>query len=218
MTPEKFAKEMAAELSARNADIPFDTLLHLVQKTEPPDGSKINPKQMVDLFFQLQLVSSLTAAEWETATDPAPMLIRVRFQKLAKEFTQFGCACCRRVWDLLPPEYQHFLETIEQFLRDNFTREDPETLFIVDSPRRLEWEELFQVDDSLLEGMEEPVQNAAGAVYDLFEPGYHAAVAASLGAAEARASGVEGPAYVAERAAQADLLRAMLGNPLHRAE
>jgi hypothetical protein len=216
MTPEEFAQEMAAELSARNADIPSKVILHLVKKTSPPGGSKISPKQTVDLFSQLRMVTSLTAAEWETATDPEPMLIRVRFLKLNREFTQFGCACCRRVWDLLPPEYQKFLEAVEQFLRDNFNREEPETLFIIDSPRRLEWEELFKVDDSLLEEMEEPVRNAAGAVYDLFEPGYHAAVAASLGAAEARAGGTEGPAYVAERAAQADLLRAMLGNPLHR--
>jgi hypothetical protein len=117
---------------------------------------------------------------------------------------------------LLPREYQQFLEAIEQFLRDNFTREEPETLFVIDSPRRLEWEELFHVDDSPLGEMEEPIQSAAGAVYDLFEPGYHAAFAASLGAAEARAGGPDGPAYVAERAAQADLLRAMLGNPLHQ--
>jgi hypothetical protein len=216
MTPEEFAQEMAAELSARNADIPFEVILHLVKKTSPPGGSKTSPKQTVDLFFQLQMVTSLTAAEWETATDPAPMLIRVRFLKLAREFTQFGCACCRRVWDLLPPEYQEFLEAVEQFLQDNFNREEPETLFIIDSPRRLEWEGLFNVDDSLLEEMDEPVQHAAGAVYDLFEPGYYAAVAVSLGAAEARAGGTEGPAYVAERAAQAELLRAMLGNPLHR--
>ena len=216
MTPEEFASAMAAELSARNADIPFEVILHLVKKTEPPGGSKISPKQTVDLFFQLQLVTALTETEWETATDPAPMLIRVRFLKLDRELTQFGCACCRRVWDVLPPEYQKLLETIEQFLRDYFNREEPKTLFTIDSPRRLEWEDLFRVDDSLLEEMEEPVRSAARAVYDLFEPGYAAALGGSLGAAEARASDTEGSAYVAERAAQADLLRAMIGNPLKR--
>lgn len=216
MTPEEFASAMAGELSARNADIPLEVILHLVKKTEPSGGSKISPKQMVELFFQLQLVASLTAAEWETATDPAQMLIQVRFLKLDRDLTRFGCACCRRVWDLLPPEYQRLLALIEQFLRDNFSREEPETLFRIDSPRRLEWEDLFRVDASLLEEMEEPVRNAAHAVYDLFEPGYAAALGGSLGAAEARAGGTEGPAYVAERASQADLLRAMIGNPLQR--
>jgi hypothetical protein len=216
MTHEEYAQDMAAELSARNADIPFELILHLLKKTAPAGGWKISPKQTVDLFFQLQMVTSLSAAEWETATDPAPMLIRVRFLKLDPEFTEFACACCRRVWDLLPPDYQKFLEAVEQFLRDNSHREEPETLFNIDSPRRLEWEAMFNVDDSLLEEMEGPVQHAAGAVYDLFEPGYAAAVAASLGAAEARAGGTEGPEYVAERAAQAELLRAMVENPLDR--
>jgi hypothetical protein len=216
MTPEEFASAIAAELSARDADIPFEVILHLVKKTAPPGGSKINPQQTVDLFFQLRLATTLTAAEWETATDPAPMLIRVRFLKLDRELTQFGCACCRRVWDLLPPEYQKLLGTIEQFLRDTFNREEPEALFLIDSPRRLEWEDLFRVDDSLLEQMEEPVRNAAHAVYDLFEPGYAAALGGSLGAAGARAGGADGSAYVSERAAQADLLRAMIGNPLKR--
>src|SRR5262245_8948644 len=106
MTTEEFAQEMAAELSVRNANIPFEVILHLVKTTSPPGGSKISPKQTADLFFQLHIVTSLTAAQWETATDPAPMLIRVRFLNLDRELTQFGCACCRRVWDLLPPEYQ----------------------------------------------------------------------------------------------------------------
>lgn len=214
MTAEEFAREMAAELSARNAGIPFEVLLHLDRKTSPPGGSKISPKQTVDLFFQLQLVTSLTAAEWETAADPAAMLTRVRFQERDREFTQFGCACCRRVWDLLPPEFQQLLETVERFLRDNDQRPEPESLFVIDSPRRLEWEDLFDVEGSLLEESDEPDQTAARAVYDLFEPGYAAALAGSYGAAKARGGGTERPLYAAERAAQADLLRGLLGNPL----
>jgi len=57
-------------------------------------------------------------------------------------------------------------------------------------------------------------RSAADAVGELFEPGFDAAFAGSLCAAEARAGGTEGPAYAAERAAQAALLRELLGNPL----
>ena len=43
MTPEGYAAEMAVELAARNADMPFDAVLMLVQKTWPPGGPSISP-------------------------------------------------------------------------------------------------------------------------------------------------------------------------------
>lgn len=64
-------------------------------------------------------------------------------------------------------------------------------------------------------GLTNEARNAAEAAGELFEWGFHAAVGASLQAAAARAGGVtEGPAYAAERVAQAALLRGLLGNPL----
>ena len=94
MTPEEYA---AVELAARNADIPFDAFLMLVQKTGPPGGPKITPRQTADLWFQMQFVVSMTAAEWETACDPSPMLNRVRFHVSNEKFTRFACECCRRI-------------------------------------------------------------------------------------------------------------------------
>jgi hypothetical protein len=77
-------------------------------------------------------------------------------------------------------------------------------------------DECFDVlTEAFMEGLSGAARSAADAVGELFELGFHAAFAVSLHGAEARAGGAtEGPAYAAERAAQAALLRQMLGNPL----
>jgi hypothetical protein len=65
-----------------------------------------------------------------------------------------------------------------------------------------------------MESLSGAAWSAADAVGELFELGFDA-FDASLGAAKARAGGTaEGPAYTAERAAQAALLRELVGNPL----
>jgi hypothetical protein len=200
MTPEEFAGEVAAELAARNADMPHDAVLMLVQKTWPAGGPKIGPRETVDSWFQVGIAAPLTAAEWDAAADPAPMLRRVRFRGLTREFTLFGCGCCRRVWDLLLDEYRRAVEATERFARGEIGR--------------AEWEAAFEVPQARMAGLVGPAREAAGAVLDLDEPGYYAAANPSLRAAEARAGSPDGPSYLAQRAAQADLLRSILGNPL----
>jgi len=64
MSLEEYAAEVAAELRARDADIPFDALLRFGQKTWPPGGPKITPRQMVDVWFQMRVVGPMTAAGW----------------------------------------------------------------------------------------------------------------------------------------------------------
>ena len=194
--------EVAVELSARNADMPPDAVLMLVQKTWPPGGPRIGSRQTVDGWFQVHFAAPLTAAGWDAACDPAPMLSRVRFCEFTRELTLFGCVCCRRVWDLLPGgEFRRIVEATEGFLQGRVSREEREAAFEVP-------------DSSRLASLPEVALSAAGAVMDLYELGYYAAANASLGAAAARAGGSRGPAYTAERAAQAALLRERLGNPL----
>jgi hypothetical protein len=207
MTSEEYAAEVAVELAARDADIPFEMLLHILRKTEPPGGSKITPRQMADVLFQTHVVASMTAAGWETATDPSPMLARVRFHVPSETFTRFACACCRRVWDAMPGDgVRRIVEATEAVLRGELGRDERDELFDV-------------LTESFLESLSGAARGAADAAGELFELGFHAALASSLGAAEARAGGAtEGPAYAAERAAQADLLRELVGNPLRRGE
>lgn len=61
-------------------------------------------------------------------------------------------------------------------------------------------------------------RSAGESAGELFDLGFHAAFAVSPHAAEARAGGAtDGPEYATERAGQAALLRAMVGNPLQGA-
>lgn len=203
MTLGEYAAEVAAELAARNADVPFDAVLMLAQKTWPPGGPKITPRQTVDVWFQMRVVVSMTAEEWETATDPEPMLYRVRFHVSNQKFTRFACKCCRRIWDLIPgDDVRRIVEATEELLQDKLSQEERDEFFAV-------------LDEARMQSLSGTAWSAADAVGELFELGFYAAFSASLGAAEARAGGTrEGPAHTAERAAQAALLRELLGNPL----
>jgi hypothetical protein len=203
MTPEEYAAEVAVELAARNADIPFGAVLMLVQKTWPPGGPKITPRQMADVWFQMRVVVSMTAAEWETAYDPETMLKRVRFHVPNETFTRFACACCRRIWDLMPgDDVRRIVEATEDVLQDKLSRDERDEFFVV-------------LTESFKESLSGAARGAADAAGELFELGFYAALLVSPHAAEARADGVtEGPAYAAERAAQAALLRELVGNPL----
>ena len=46
----------------------------------------------------------MTESEWFACTDPQPMLEFLQDQASNRKFRLFGCACCRRVWQLLKDE------------------------------------------------------------------------------------------------------------------
>lgn len=57
----------------------------------------------------------MTEAEWNTATDPQPMLEFLRGKVSDRKLRLFAVACCRRIWHLQVKEGQQSLEVAEQF-------------------------------------------------------------------------------------------------------
>src|SRR5579885_3264916 len=46
----------------------------------------------------------MTPAEWRSCTDPAAMLAFLGGKVSARKLRLFACACCRRIWHLLPED------------------------------------------------------------------------------------------------------------------
>jgi hypothetical protein len=56
----------------------------------------------------------MTEADWLAATDPAPMLTFLADRASERKLRLFGCACCRRVWRLLPAAGRKAVQASEQ--------------------------------------------------------------------------------------------------------
>ncbi len=58
----------------------------------------------------------MTHAEWLACNTPVAMLTSLRSQMSERKVLLFGCACCRRIWDLLgEPCSRSAVEVAEQF-------------------------------------------------------------------------------------------------------
>src|SRR3954464_13742637 len=57
----------------------------------------------------------MTEAQWLTGTDRDAMLKRARDKAAYRKWRRFLCACCRRIWHLLPDERsRHAVEVAER--------------------------------------------------------------------------------------------------------
>lgn len=66
----------------------------------------------------------MTEAEWLVSTNPMPMLAFVKGKVSKRKLRLFGCACCRRTWNLLnDPRSRIALEIIERY-SDGLATED----------------------------------------------------------------------------------------------
>jgi hypothetical protein len=57
----------------------------------------------------------MTAAEWATSAHALAMLDALDGGSHAAPLRRFACACCRRMWDLLPGESRRALEVAEGY-------------------------------------------------------------------------------------------------------
>jgi hypothetical protein len=62
-------------------------------------------------------------AEWRVSNEPAKMLKWLRRKRLDRKFRLFSCACCRRIWALLPDITSRVaVEMAERFVEGHANR------------------------------------------------------------------------------------------------
>jgi hypothetical protein len=67
----------------------------------------------------------MTPTEWQTCTDPAAMLTYLGGRASDRKLRLFACACCRRIWHLLPqPGSRVAVEAAERFADGQIDKEE----------------------------------------------------------------------------------------------
>jgi hypothetical protein len=156
----------------------------------------------------------MTEAEWLAAEFWPPMLDHIRGRASTRRFLLLGVALCRRVWDRFPfADCGRLVEAVERLAdHPDVNRDDlPAVRSEVDSlfePLRDEYDRVDE-DDTHSRGAYLAAMACGHLWYDT--DGTIESVAGA--AATAAAGDTEGPAWEAERRAQAKLLHELFGNP-----
>jgi hypothetical protein len=218
-----FAELLVPELRRLGANITREETLMLVRSVCSSTAFELGPRQTAEIWVKTGLVSTMTEIQWLTGVDPDPMLRRVRFKGFTRNLTLFGCACCRRIWDLIPDEVcrqavvvtERFLDGLAGKAELDANLEGADQVFA--KLAREHDEVCGRIGTAEYASDLAVARHASEAVMSLYEQGYYAAANASLGAAYARTRAGEGPKYIEERAAQAALLRTVIGDPFQPA-
>src|SRR4051794_19927253 len=81
----------------------------------------------------------MTEQEWLAATDPQPMLKFLGGRASDRKLRLFACACCRRIWELLPdPANRDLVAAVEDQPGGSF--DDPELQGVMRASSRREHE------------------------------------------------------------------------------
>jgi hypothetical protein len=142
----------------------------------------------------------MTEADWDRSTEPQKMLKAVRAGGRAskRKLRLFACACCRRIWHLLPDERSRRAVEVAERYADG----------------RVKLQELLVA--------EQEARAAAHAIYAVTGDNYAALAATEAAAYTAPRAGCEAASFAEsalhekrshEWAAQAGLLRCIFGNP-----
>src|SRR5262245_28435572 len=59
--------------------------------------------------------ASVTETQWLRATDAVSLLWLVRERRQMRKLRLFACACCRRIWRLLPPVARRAVAAAERY-------------------------------------------------------------------------------------------------------
>ena len=167
----------------------------------------------------------MTEAEWLTCSHPKLMLEFLERKASNRKLRLFVCACCRRIWQLLPPELQAGVEVSERYADGQataaergaaFTRSEGVTLAIYSGGRSPD--ALAYATNSAAECAGED----SGTLPPTLSAASTAANAAALAAAEALAAemgddhdfdSTVDSVYGSEVAIQSSIVRDVFGNP-----
>jgi hypothetical protein len=152
-------------------------------------------------------ITTMSEAEWLTATDPGPMLEYLRDKVSDRKLRLFACACCRRIFHVLT-DSRHAVELAEKYADGHATLAELESA--QDEAELLWGDPQVSEDPALMHPFRGystvwPSGDDATEVTDFCVRMAAEAVAGSGGAS--------GP----ERGAQSDLLRCIFGNPFRTA-
>ena len=158
----------------------------------------------------------MTEAEWSTCRDPDAMLDFASYGTDRHLLGVFGCACCRRVWQLLDDERsRRAVEVRKSFERGEATAADwQEALWPALAARdeaRAPFRFAVKVDE---QSPQVAGAWAAGAAVNASRGGYRVAALFAAKAAACASLNDWWAGFTAERAAQCDLLRDILGGQM----
>jgi hypothetical protein len=147
----------------------------------------------------------MTEAEWLECTQPDPMLRQLdkKSPRHRRKWHLFNCACCRRIWELLPGPCRAYVEAVERYADRRLKKKDLDPL--KDAAEQSMWD--------AWQRREHVIVAAAQAATTVTNASLNAGWRAASAAAES-ATGRRSPAtHRKERQHQADLVREVLGNP-----
>jgi hypothetical protein len=143
----------------------------------------------------------MTEADWLACTKPMDMLRHLGRNSSARKLRLFGCACCRRIWDLLPHENQR-RAVIAVENHPNATFDEPTLRAALEASSRHEFH--YSGDKGYW------AVKYLGRSYYKVDSFTSAVVVATYAVLRAKAEGADA---LAEGSHQAWLLRELFGNP-----
>lgn len=147
----------------------------------------------------------MTEQDWLQSNDPEAMLLQVRGVAGARELRLFACACCRRIWHLLSDERsRNAVEMSERYASGQASAEDLRLARTAakDVLKRPHGINIQAARAAVRAAAQDPVDSSDTLLWYAVRVGARAARAAVRNQVDT------------EVAAQADLLREMLGNRL----